>query len=152
MVKANSCVFKMKRNADRWWMMDSMTWLQTSVCITNPAPLNSKWSLSRSADRNSCSTATSAGGGKNGTIEFRWLSQNPRGLWPLTCSSPGKRKWEKEVERGWLQSFLASSSLATSLSSWLFAVTKATDIAGAAVLTAWSWERWKGPGAGEWDS
>lgn len=71
-------------------------------------------------------------------------------LWLPFTGNHTQRTWEKEGagERP-ERSLLASSSWATSLSSWLFAQTKATDNAGAAVLTAWSWERWKAPG-GRW--
>lgn len=64
----------------------------------------------------------------------------------LPTSNHKQRKWEKEVNRQRPErSFLASSSQATSLSSWLFIQTKAADNAGAAVLTAWSRAAMKRP-------
>lgn len=94
----------------------------------------------------SCEYSTSTGrkGGVGGLLACVLTSG-------LLCTSNHKqRKWEKGVNRQRPErSFLASSSRATSLSSWLFVQTKAADNAVAAELTGWSRAAMKRP-RGRW--
>lgn len=100
----------------------------------------------------SCNVSTSAGRKRLTVGIFGDRDKTCRGseLWPALQQELWTEKvGERGRERGREWSFLASSSPPTSLSSWLFAQTKAADNAGAAVLTAWSWEAMKGP-RGRW--
>lgn len=148
MVKGNSCAFQNEvKKKNRTDYGDDQHSVSKHRYVLHPPPLpfllRVNW-VCLSTAWNSYETNTPTQVEKGG-------SEGIFGHWIHNWSAPShenykQRKWEKEVERAREWSFLASSSLPTSLSSWLFGQTKASDNAGAAVLTAWSWERWKGPG------